>query len=147
MLNAERTQTLCTEKARSTRQKKVEKEVARNVVAEEVNWSDYFASIVSVCPWSRAYWLRQQIDIRPWTGEIAQLGDFAARVYTHPRASARILKKIMHRNNAQRDSEEWLYSHPRYGGHSAPIGCLIQQDHDKLQHIRSQQRAKTEQTV
>jgi hypothetical protein len=134
LLNAGRTQTLCTEKVRNTRQKKVANEVARKRVAEEVNWGEYFASIVSVCPWSRAYWLQQQIDIQTWTGDVQPLGDNAARVYTH-------------RMNDQRDREEWLWSHPRYGGHSAPMGCLIQQDHDKLQHIRSQQRAKTEPTV
>ena len=110
--------------------------MARSVVVEEVNWGEYFASIVSVCPWSKAYWLQQQIDIRPWTGEIQPLGENAARVYTHPRASARILKKIMHRMNDQRDREEWLWSHPRYGGHSTPVGVLIQQDLETLTKAR-----------
>ncbi len=67
------------------------------MVAEEVNWGEYFASIVSVCPWSRAYWLLQQIDIRPWTGEVSPLGDNAARVYTHPEGQCKDLEK----DNAQ----------------------------------------------
>jgi len=38
----------------------VEKEAVRK---EEVNWTEYFASIVAVCPWSKAYWSKQKIDV------------------------------------------------------------------------------------
>ena len=42
--------------------------------------------------------------------------------------------------NDEREDEEWLYSHPRYGGHSTPIGVLIQQDYALLSSIRSSMR-------
>ena len=106
---------------------------------EEVNWTEYFASIVSVCPWSRAYWSKKKIDVCEWTGRIQPLGENVARIYTHPRASARLLKKIMHRMNDERPTEEWLWSHPRYGGHSTPVPVLIQQDYELLQKARKSQ--------
>ena len=107
---------------------------------EEVNWTDYFASIVAVCPWSKKYWSQQRIDIVDCTGEILALDDYVARVYKHPTASARHLKKMMNLFNDEREDEEWLYSHPRYGGHSTPIGVLIQQDYALLSSIRSSMR-------
>jgi len=113
--------------------------VAKEAV-EEVNWTEYFASIVGVCPWSKKYWSQQRIDIVDWTGEILALDDYVARVYKHPLASARQLKKMMNLFNEQREDEEWLYSHPQYGGHSTPIGVLIQQDYALLNSIRSSMR-------
>ena len=71
-----------------------------------------------------------------WTGEVKPLEDYVARMYLHPRASARLLKKIMHRMNDERPTEEWLYSHPGYGGHSTPVPVLIQQDYELLQKAR-----------
>ena len=38
--------------------------------------------------------------------------------------------------NDERPTEEWLYSHPRYGGHSTPVPVLIQQDYELLQKAR-----------
>lgn len=107
---------------------------------EEVSWTDYFASIVAVCPWSKKYWAQQRIDIVDWTGEILALDDYVARIYKHPTASARQLKKMMNLFNDEREDEEWLYSHPQYGGHSTPIGVLIQQDYALLNSIRSSMR-------
>ena len=47
---------------------------------------------------------------------------------------------MMNLFNDEREDEEWLYSHPRYGGHSTPIGVLIQQDYALLSSIRSSMR-------
>ena len=33
------------------------------------DWSEYFASIISVCPWSKSYWKQQKIDVQQWKGE------------------------------------------------------------------------------
>jgi len=118
----------------------VEKEAVKEAVkkaAEEVNWTEYFASIKSVCPWSKAYWSKQQIHIVDWTGDILALDHYVARVYKHPTASARQLKKMMNRFNEQRPDEEWLYSHPKFGQHSTPVPVLIQQDYALLQSIRN----------
>ena len=89
-----------------------------------------------VCPWSKKYWSQQKIDIQEWTGEILALDDYVARVYKHPLASAKQLESMMNTFNEQRPDEEWLYSSPEYGGHSTPIGVLIQQDYNLLNRIR-----------
>ena len=96
----------------------------------KINWSEYFASIVSVCPWSKSYWKQQKIDVQKWTGEhkITPLGDYVARMWIHKNASGRTLCNIHHRLNEKRTHEEWLYSHGQYGGFSTPVPVLIQQD-------------------
>jgi len=95
-----------------------------------IDWSEYFASIVSVCPWSKSYWRKQSIDIQYWKGtnNITPLENYVARMWLHTHASGRLLCKIHNRLNQCRLHEEWLYSHPCYGGHSTPIPVLIQQD-------------------
>ena len=109
---------------------------------EEVNWSDYFASIVSVCPWSKAYWQQQKIDVCDWTDEVKHLGDNVARVYKFAKASDYKLNKLMRQFNEEREDEEWLYSHPKHGGHSTPVPVLIQQKHELLTRIRENMKGK-----
>ena len=113
----------------------VEKEAVRK---EEVNWTEYFASIVAVCPWSKAYWSKQKIDIAKWTGtdNVKPLGEYVARMWIHKNASGRQLCNLHHTMNEQRQDEEWLYSHKCYGGHSTPVPVLIQQDLKLLTQIR-----------
>lgn len=105
-------------------------------MAEEVNWSDYFASIVGVCPWSQAYWKRSRLDIQDWNGTILPLGKYVARIYQYPGATDAELEKLMKEFNQTREEEEWLYSHPQWGGKSTPMPCLIQQDYDVLAKAR-----------
>ena len=95
-----------------------------------IDWSEYFASIISVCPWSKSYWKQQKIDVQPWRGTkyILPLYDYVARMWIHRHASGRILVNIHHRLNDERTHEEWLFSHPCYGGFSTPVPVLIQQD-------------------
>ncbi len=104
-------------------------------------WSEYFASIVSVCPWSKSYWKQQKIDIPIWRSEasITPLGDYVARMWIHNNASGRTLCNIHHRMNDARTHEEWLYSHPQCGEYGTPVPVLIQQDLKVL----SQARRKT----
>lgn len=113
----------------------MEKEAAS---VSKQQWSEYFSSIVSVCPWSKAYWAKQRIDIQTWTGEkdITPLENYAARMWIHKQASGRLLKKIHNRLNELRDDEEWLYSHPCYKGHSTPVPVLIQQNRTILERAR-----------
>jgi hypothetical protein len=108
-------------------------------------WSEYFASIVSVCPWSLAYWRKQRIDIQPWRGSqrIPPLQNYVARVWIHKQASGRQLRNIHTRLNDCRQHEEWLYSHPQYGGHSTPQPVLIQQDRKILQDARNALQTKS----
>ncbi len=115
---------------------------------EEVNWIEYFASIVSVCPWSKAYWEKQKIDVAKWQGTInvKPLGDNVARIWIHKNASGRLLCNIHHKLNEERQDEEWLYSHPQYGGHSTPIPVLIQQDLKLLSKIRESLNGKSKRT-
>ena len=107
-----------------------------------IDWSEYFASIVSVCPWSYGYWKAQKIDIVKWTGEknIKPLGEYVARVHIHARASGRILCNIHHRLNEQRPYEEWLYSFGGENGTKVPV--LIQQDLETLTKARKQNEKK-----
>ena len=90
---------------------------------KEVNWAEYFASITGVCPWSKAYWAKQKIDVQRWRGEtkITPLGDYVARMWLHPNASGRVLCNIHYRLNEDRPHEEWLFSHPQYRGHSETL--------------------------
>ena len=112
--------------------------VKKAVSVSKEQWSEYFASIVSVCPWSKSYWKQQKIDVQKWTGElhIKPLGEYVARMYIHANASGRILCNIHHRMNDTRPHEEWLYSHPQYKGFSTPVPVLIQQNLEVLTKAR-----------
>ena len=106
--------------------------------AYNINWSEYFASIHSVCPWSGAYWRKQKIDVQVWkgTGNITPLDDYVARIWIHKHASSRLLEKMHHRIAECRSSEEWLYSHPINGKHSSPVPVFLQQDRNILENAR-----------
>lgn len=111
-------------------------------MAEEVNWSEYFASIVSVCPWSKAYWRAQRIDIVDWIDRVYPLQPpYVARVYKTT-MTARQLYNTARRHNKLYPNEEWLYSHPKFKGHSTPVPVLIQQDYDVLAKARAQHKYK-----
>ena len=66
-----------------------------------IDWNQYFASIISVCPWSKSYWKQQKIDVQPWKGtkNILPLNEYVARMWIHKHASGRILVNIHHRLN------------------------------------------------
>ena len=121
----------------------MEKEAVLKEASEEVSkeqWSEYFASIVSVCPWSKSYWKQQKIDIQTWKGTqyIPPLKDNVARMWIHTKASDRTLDNIQQRLNDRRTHEEWLYSHPCNGRHSTPVPILIQQNLQVLTKARKQ---------
>jgi len=117
----------------------VEKEA---VSVSKAEWTNYFASIVSVCPWSQAYWAKQKIDVREWRGSqnIKPLGEYVARMWIHSNASGRTLCNIMNRLNDERQHEEWFYSSPQYKGHSTPVPVLIQQDLATLKGARQRNK-------
>ena len=118
------------------------KKVARKKADVEVNWNQYFASIVAVCPYSKMYWSKQKIDICDWTGERKELGDYVARVYKFKNASEYKLNKLMKQFNEEIGDEEWLYSHNKHGGHSTPVPVLIQQNFELLSTIREGLKGK-----
>ena len=103
-----------------------------------IDWGEYFASIVSVCPWSRAYWKQQKIQVLPWRGSrmVQELDGYVARIWIHKHASGRQLCNLHHRMNEKRPHEEWLYSHPQYKGFSTPCPVLIQQNLETLTRAR-----------
>jgi len=114
--------------------------VAKEAVSvNNIDWGEYFASIVSVCPWSRAYWKQQKIQVMPWRGlrMVKELGDYVARIWIHKHASGRQLCNLHHRMNELRPHEEWLYSHPQYKGFSTPVPVLIQQNLEVLTKARN----------
>jgi hypothetical protein len=106
-------------------------------VDAEVDWATYFDSIRTVCPWSAPAYNKGKIAIQVWKGRPEELNGNLAIVYIHKNASARLLKKIMNRMNSARPAEEWLFSHPKYKGHSTEVPVLIQQDHALLSKARS----------
>ena len=110
----------------------VEKKAAANVA---VDWAEYFQSIRTSCPWSLAAWRKQQISIEQWRGQPLPLEPFLARVYIVD-LNPRRLKKLCARLDRESEQEEWLWSHPRYGGDSTPMPVLIQQNRTTLENIR-----------
>ena len=111
------------------------KEAVKEAVEDNQQWSDYFYSIRKECPWSYSAWKRHKIEIVLWTGEVRELGDLEARIYVLDR-KPRLLKKIEKQLNEQRDTEEWLHSHPSFGVNSTPVPVLIQQDRLGLESAR-----------
>lgn len=101
-----------------------------------VDWSKYFNSIKTVCPWSLSAWKRGGIDIQSWRGEAIPLDSWDARIYLAPHHKPRQLKKMCDRFNRDNPSEEWLWSHPVFEDNSAPIACFIQQDRERLLLLR-----------
>jgi len=115
----------------------------KKVDAEANNdWASYFDSIRKVCPWSYPAFKKQKIKIQDWQGIPEDLGENLAIVYVHKHASPRLLKKIADRMMSARPAEEWLYSHPRYSGHSTEVPVLIQQDLAHLSMARQQLERK-----
>ena len=102
----------------------------------DIDWAGYFNSIRDVCPWSAPAFNKDRISIQVWKGEPRDLEDCLAIVYVHKHASARVLNKIADRMMSARPAEEWLFSHPKYKGHSTPVPVLIQQDLAQLSRAR-----------
>lgn len=102
----------------------------------EVNWSEYFQLIRTVCPWSNTAWKYSLIDFQPWKNSVLDLQHYAARVYVYP-TKPRQLKKTTNRLNEKYHQYEWLWSHPDYQHYSTPIAVLIQQDRTQLETIRN----------
>ena len=110
--------------------------MAKEAVKENKTvWLDYFDSIRTVCPWSYPAYTKNQIDIQPYFS-YKPLDEYLARVYIYHLTSQQ-LETVMEDMNEQYPDEEWFFSHPSEGGHSAPLPCLIQQSHAYLESIRS----------
>lgn len=116
----------------------MEKEAVKEAVRDNQLWSDYFKSIKTVCPWSYAAWQKGKIQIVEYKGSISNLDNLEARVYCLDR-NPRQLKKLEQRYNNQRDTEEWLHSHPSFGVNSTPVPVLIQQHRLGLEQARKSQ--------
>ena len=110
---------------------------ANEAVKNNSIWENYFYSIRHVCPWSYSAWTKGKIEIALWKGIATDLGDLEARVNVIGVIKPRLLKKIEKRLNNERQSEEWLHSHPSFGINSTPIPVLIQQDEQGLQKARN----------
>ncbi len=115
--------------------------MARDLDADD--WLKYFASIRAVCPWSYPAYSRGEIEIVKGAG-IRPLAPYRARVYLLPDWSPRRIKKLATKLANIDGTDEWLWSHPRYGKYSSPIGCLIQQSAEELNMIRNKRNASKE---
>ena len=108
----------------------------RNQVAE-VDWSEYFKSIKSVCPWSFPAYEQNLIDIVEYKGfRIALDLPLKARVYVCDLNQRRLKKLATDYENSDKENE-WLWSHPRFLNHSAPVPILIQQNRQYLAEMRT----------
>lgn len=103
---------------------------------DAVDWAQYFEDINSVCPWSKAAWANGRIDIVIWRKEVLPLDNYLARVYLVD-LNPRRLKKLANQLEEHSEIDEWLWSHPRYKGYSAPVPILIQQNRAVLEQIRT----------
>jgi len=101
------------------------------VVAEKVDWLEYFDKIKKVCPWSYTAYKKGEIKIRSWDGEWEHLGNNQAIVYIVKNANRRRLKKLCKQLDTSLEYE-WLWSEPTNGPFASPIPILIQQDRRKL---------------
>ena len=109
----------------------------KKVQKEEVNWLDYFESIKVVCPWSLQSYRQGKIEFVEFNGAFdMEIGNWEARVYCVDR-KPRLLKKWSDRLNQQDSKCEWLWSHPSYGHHSAPVPIIIQQPRERLDALRA----------
>ena len=54
----------------------------------------------------------------------------------------RQLKRITERLNTQYHQYEFLWSHPKYGGHSTAVPVIIQQDQKRLESIRNRTKSR-----
>jgi hypothetical protein len=104
-------------------------------VDAEVNWEEYFQKIRRVCPWSWAEYRKGRIDIVAGN-ETQPLGNFAARIYIVDIRDHNELEEY-HDYLNETTEDEWLYSHPYYGGNSTEIPVLIQQDAKLLENARN----------
>ena len=107
-------------------------DVVRNPLRSE--WTEYFARIKTQCPWSYPAWLRGQIDVVQWTGEIIPLGDYQARMYLVDLSDEELEKKAEELDHGE---YEWLFSYPGYGEFATPVSVLIQQDRKVLNDLRT----------
>ena len=130
---------MCSVATNTTRPRRMTwlEERRRKKITSNTEWFAYFQSIRSQCPWSLAAFKRSKLQITRWKGTVLPLGDMDAIVYVSPNASAKQLKKIEKRLNAQFSQFEFLFSHPVYKHYSAPYPCLIQQDRHYLNLLRS----------
>lgn len=103
----------------------------------EADWTRYFHSIRHHCPWSLNAWQRNRILICDWES-VKTLGEYQAIVYVVDLTPS-ALRKLADDLNQQDEDCEWLWSHPKGGGKlSTPRPCLIQQDRQLLEKLRSQ---------
>jgi len=98
------------------------------------DWDQYFSSIRDECPWSYSAWLRGQIDIVPWQGQVLPLGEYKSRLYTVD-ASDQVVQYMA--QELDEGEYEWLFSYPGYGENATPETVLIQQERALLTKIRS----------
>jgi hypothetical protein len=100
---------------------------------EDVNWYAYFKSIKDRCPWSYAAYIKGEIDIVTYQGNVLPLGNYQARMYVvqAPDATVEALAYAL-----DEGEDEWLFSYPGYGTNATPVAVLIQQNRARIDEIR-----------
>lgn len=105
---------------------------------QSVDWYSYFKSIRCECPWSYAAYVKGDIDIIEYQGQILPLGKYQARIYivSAPNETVEALAAGL-----DYGEDEWLFSYPGYGEFAAPRPILIQQNRQRLRELREKLNA------
>lgn len=107
---------------------------------QSVDWYQYFKSIRAECPWSYRAYLRGEIHITEYTGEVWPLGEYQARVYVVSDHSLNVEALAQALDHGE---DEWLFSYPGYGEFATPVTVIIQQNRQKLSQLREQINASS----
>ena len=107
---------------------------------QSVDWYHYFKSIREQCPWSYSAYLKGEIDIRPYTGEILPLGLYQARVYIVDQGDDAVAALAQALDQGE---DEWLFSYPGYGEFATPVAVIIQQNRQTLRLLREKLNASS----
>jgi hypothetical protein len=109
---------------------------------QSVNWTEYFNNIKSQCPWGYHAWSQGLIDIVEYQDVILPLGRYQARIY-YLNTDNSIVTAIAEGLDLTDPLCEWLWSYPGYGTWATPVSCLIQQNRQHLNQIRSKLKSFT----
>jgi len=109
-------------------------------VHQSVDWTGYFQSIRTECPWSHRAWQQGLIDIVEYQGQVLPLGDYEARIYLVTASNSTVEALAAGLDHGE---DEWLFSYPGYGPFAAPVPILIQQNRARLQALREQLNASS----
>tara|TARA_R100000995_G_C3428750_1_gene97487 strand:- start:64 stop:522 length:459 start_codon:yes stop_codon:yes gene_type:complete len=124
---------------------KEEKEEKEQRFQKEVDWSAYFDSIATVCPWSKKYYMQDKI-LHVKTGdpgnELTWVASFCASKHEallleyNEQTSIDTLLSIVDKIESKYLHLAAFWSHPDEKENNTPTPCVIVQDKQQLTDLR-----------